>query len=80
MSESSSSTVCVMLNQNILKKSPFFYIKKKSRFFKEEKIIQKKISDYIFENKILNIDFLKIILRYEFNVWKVLEMILVKSL
>ena len=73
MSESSSSTLMIlMLNQNILKKSFFLY--KNQNFFKEENIIQKKIRDYISENKILNIDFLKIDTEgYEFNVLRGFE-------
>lgn len=71
MSESSSSTINdIDVKSKYFKKKSFFLYKKKNQdFFKEEKIIQKKISDYIFENKILNIDFLKIDTEgYEFNV------------
>ena len=76
MSESSSSIINdINFKSKYFKKKSFFLYKKKNQnFFKEENIIQKKIRDYISENRILNIDFLKIDTEgYEFNVLRGFE-------
>ena len=73
MSESSSSTINdIDIKSNYFKKKSFFlYNKTDQNFFIEETIIQKKIGDYLLDNKISNINFLKIDTEgYELNVLK----------
>ena len=76
LSESSSSTINE-INTNskyFKKKSLLLYKKKGDKFFTEEKTEQKKLCDYILENNISKIDFLKIDTEgYEMNVLLGLE-------
>ena len=75
-SESSSSTINdVNFNSKYFKKKSFLLYKKKNdKFYKDEKARQIKLCDYIYENKISKIDFLKIDTEgYEMNVLLGLE-------
>tara|TARA_Y100001958_G_C21198627_1_gene525580 strand:+ start:405 stop:1142 length:738 start_codon:yes stop_codon:yes gene_type:complete len=71
LSESSSSTINdIDINSKYFKKKSFLlYTKKNNKFYKEENTIQIKLNDYIIDNKIQKIDFLKIDTEgYEMNV------------
>lgn len=62
LSESSSSTINeIDVNSKYFKKKSFLLYKNQDdKFYKEENTIQKKLSDYIINNNIPKIDFLKI--------------------
>ncbi len=71
LSESSSSTINdIDINSKYFKKkSLLLYTKKDDKFYEEENTIQIKLNDYIIDNKIQKIDFLKIDTEgYEMNV------------
>ncbi len=71
LSESSSSTINEIdtSSKYFKKKSLLLYTKKGDKFYEEENTSQVKLSDYIFENNISKIDFLKIDTEgYEMNV------------
>ena len=62
LSESSSSTINeIDTNSKYFKKKSFLLYKNQdNKFYKEENTTQKKLCNYIFDNKIPKIDFLKI--------------------
>ncbi len=73
LSESSSSTIneIDIDSKYFKKKSIFLYKKKDNKFYKEESTTQIKLSDYLINNNIKKIDFLKIDTEgYEMNVLK----------
>jgi len=75
-SESSSSTINdVDVNSKYFKKKSFLLFKKKNnKFYEDERAKQIKLCDYIYQNKISKIDFLKIDTEgYEMNVLLGLE-------